>query len=191
MDREADHGGASGPGQPTWTLVLRGLPGRQGLLHRVSPNRRVLFRMRRRFEENEYLKAFQWSNRCFPSVSPRPVCVCVSARPRSDDTQTTTWLHPRSGDPVNSGHMIRSGTFDLFTWWRRSGPAELLWTGVRFCCRPAPRLGGGLHGRGGQLLHQVSPPGCCVQGTGPPGRARFWAKVLSHVRLIVLQELFD
>uniref|UniRef100_A0A8D3BBE6 Pleckstrin homology domain containing, family A member 7a n=1 Tax=Scophthalmus maximus TaxID=52904 RepID=A0A8D3BBE6_SCOMX len=25
-----------------------------------------------------------------------------------DETRTTTWLHPRSGEPVNSGHMIRS-----------------------------------------------------------------------------------
>ncbi|XP_029379561.1 pleckstrin homology domain-containing family A member 7-like isoform X4 [Echeneis naucrates] len=26
----------------------------------------------------------------------------------NDQTRTTTWLHPRSGEPVNSGHMIRS-----------------------------------------------------------------------------------
>uniref|UniRef100_A0A3B4T6B9 Pleckstrin homology domain containing, family A member 7a n=1 Tax=Seriola dumerili TaxID=41447 RepID=A0A3B4T6B9_SERDU len=26
----------------------------------------------------------------------------------NDETRTTTWLHPRSGEPVNSGHMIRS-----------------------------------------------------------------------------------
>ena len=56
---------------------------------------------------------------------------------------------------------------------------------MRFCCRPAAGLGGGLHGRGAQLLHQVSPPVCCVQGTGlgiwAPGRARFWAEVRSHV----------
>ncbi|XP_034541378.1 pleckstrin homology domain-containing family A member 7-like [Notolabrus celidotus] len=32
----------------------------------------------------------------------------------SDETQTTTWLHPRSGEPVNSGHMIRS---DLPRGW--------------------------------------------------------------------------
>lgn len=28
---------------------------------------------------------------------------------RSDKSRSTTWLHPRSGEPVNSGHMIRSG----------------------------------------------------------------------------------
>ncbi|XP_074489897.1 pleckstrin homology domain-containing family A member 7-like isoform X14 [Sebastes fasciatus] len=32
----------------------------------------------------------------------------------SDELQTTTWLHPRSGEPVNSGHMIRS---DLPRGW--------------------------------------------------------------------------
>ncbi|XP_037621953.1 pleckstrin homology domain-containing family A member 7-like isoform X7 [Sebastes umbrosus] len=32
----------------------------------------------------------------------------------SDEVQTTTWLHPRSGEPVNSGHMIRS---DLPRGW--------------------------------------------------------------------------
>ncbi|XP_040895149.1 pleckstrin homology domain-containing family A member 7 isoform X2 [Toxotes jaculatrix] len=32
----------------------------------------------------------------------------------NDETRTTTWLHPRSGEPVNSGHMIRS---DLPRGW--------------------------------------------------------------------------
>ncbi|XP_034390157.1 pleckstrin homology domain-containing family A member 7 isoform X3 [Cyclopterus lumpus] len=32
----------------------------------------------------------------------------------NDEAQTTTWLHPRSGEPVNSGHMIRS---DLLRGW--------------------------------------------------------------------------
>uniref|UniRef100_W5KGJ8 Pleckstrin homology domain containing A7 n=1 Tax=Astyanax mexicanus TaxID=7994 RepID=W5KGJ8_ASTMX len=27
----------------------------------------------------------------------------------NDKTRSTTWLHPRTGEPVNSGHMIRSG----------------------------------------------------------------------------------
>ncbi|XP_064846106.1 pleckstrin homology domain-containing family A member 7-like isoform X1 [Oncorhynchus masou masou] len=31
-----------------------------------------------------------------------------------DETNTTTWLHPRTGEPVNSGHMIRS---DLPRGW--------------------------------------------------------------------------
>ncbi|KAM6973352.1 pleckstrin homology domain-containing family A member 7 [Aplochiton taeniatus] len=31
-----------------------------------------------------------------------------------NDTRTTTWLHPRTGEPVNSGHMIRS---DLPRGW--------------------------------------------------------------------------
>ncbi|KAG7453821.1 pleckstrin-likey domain-containing family A member 7-like isoform X7 [Solea senegalensis] len=32
----------------------------------------------------------------------------------NDQTQSTTWLHPRTGEPVNSGHMIRS---DLPRGW--------------------------------------------------------------------------
>ncbi|XP_042351473.1 pleckstrin homology domain-containing family A member 7-like [Plectropomus leopardus] len=32
----------------------------------------------------------------------------------NDEARTTTWLHPRSGEPVNSGHMIRS---DLPRGW--------------------------------------------------------------------------
>ncbi|KAK5927563.1 hypothetical protein CgunFtcFv8_012707 [Champsocephalus gunnari] len=31
-----------------------------------------------------------------------------------DEARATTWLHPRSGEPVNSGHMIRS---DLPRGW--------------------------------------------------------------------------
>ncbi|XP_023857112.1 pleckstrin homology domain-containing family A member 7-like [Salvelinus sp. IW2-2015] len=31
-----------------------------------------------------------------------------------DKTHSTTWLHPRTGEPVNSGHMIRS---DLPLGW--------------------------------------------------------------------------
>lgn len=32
----------------------------------------------------------------------------------NDETHTTTWLHPRTSEPVNSGHMIRS---DLPRGW--------------------------------------------------------------------------
>lgn len=35
---------------------------------------------------------------------------CLSC---SDKTHSTTWLHPRTGEPVNSGHMIRSGTREI------------------------------------------------------------------------------
>ncbi|XP_078076890.1 pleckstrin homology domain-containing family A member 7 isoform X2 [Mustelus asterias] len=38
-----------------------------------------------------------------------------------DQTQTTTWLHPRTGDPVNSGHMIRS---DLPRGWEEGFTEE-------------------------------------------------------------------
>ncbi|XP_011474091.1 pleckstrin homology domain-containing family A member 7 isoform X10 [Oryzias latipes] len=38
-----------------------------------------------------------------------------------DRTRTTTWLHPRSGEPVNSGHMIRS---DLPGGWEEGFTGE-------------------------------------------------------------------
>ncbi|XP_075884987.1 pleckstrin homology domain-containing family A member 7-like isoform X3 [Nelusetta ayraudi] len=38
-----------------------------------------------------------------------------------DDTRTTTWLHPRSGEPVNSGHMICS---DLPQGWEEGFTEE-------------------------------------------------------------------
>ncbi|XP_045061141.1 pleckstrin homology domain-containing family A member 7-like [Coregonus clupeaformis] len=42
--------------------------------------------------------------------------VCVDGRVFfvHDETNTTTWLHPRTGEPVNSGHMIRA---DLPRGW--------------------------------------------------------------------------
>lgn len=55
---------------------------------------------------------------CLPACPPpaRPggrtqslTGACFPLLPRSDLTRTTTWLHPRTGEPVNSGHMIRSG----------------------------------------------------------------------------------
>ncbi|XP_047452485.1 pleckstrin homology domain-containing family A member 7-like isoform X15 [Mugil cephalus] len=39
----------------------------------------------------------------------------------NDEEQTTTWLHPRSGEPVNSGHMIRS---DLPRGWEEGFTRE-------------------------------------------------------------------
>ncbi|XP_059508041.1 pleckstrin homology domain-containing family A member 7 isoform X2 [Stegostoma tigrinum] len=38
-----------------------------------------------------------------------------------DQTRTTTWLHPRTGEPVNSGHMIRS---DLPRGWEEGFTEE-------------------------------------------------------------------
>lgn len=49
-----------------------------------------------------------------PLLTWRIVLVLLSFSNRclscSDKTRSTTWLHPRTGEPVNSGHMIRSGT---------------------------------------------------------------------------------
>ncbi|KAK2535716.1 hypothetical protein Q9233_003442 [Columba guinea] len=39
-----------------------------------------------------------------------------------DLTRTTTWLHPRTGEPVNSGHMIRSA--DLPRGWEEGFSEE-------------------------------------------------------------------
>uniref|UniRef100_A0A8C2SEE3 Pleckstrin homology domain containing A7 n=1 Tax=Capra hircus TaxID=9925 RepID=A0A8C2SEE3_CAPHI len=41
--------------------------------------------------------------------------------PRSDQLRYTTWLHPRTGEPVNSGHMIRS---DLPRGWEEGFTEE-------------------------------------------------------------------
>uniref|UniRef100_A0ACB8G474 Pleckstrin y domain-containing A member 7 n=2 Tax=Bifurcata TaxID=1329961 RepID=A0ACB8G474_9SAUR len=38
-----------------------------------------------------------------------------------DLTRSTTWLHPRTGEPVNSGHMIRS---DLPRGWEEGFSEE-------------------------------------------------------------------
>lgn len=78
--------------------------------------------------------------------------------PRSDLTRSTTWLHPRTGEPVNSGHMIRSGGCSRpapSPAPRGRGPRAHRPSSL---CprRPAPRLGGGLLGGGRQLLHRVS-----------------------------------
>lgn len=84
---------------------------------------------------------------------------------RSDQLRCTTWLHPRTGEPVNSGHMIRSGGpgDSGGVGWDDGGgggaprPREFdrLFSPSR---RLAARLGGGLHGGGRQLLHRVSKP---------------------------------
>ncbi|KAJ8249141.1 hypothetical protein GJAV_G00231600 [Gymnothorax javanicus] len=39
----------------------------------------------------------------------------------NDESKSTTWLHPRTGEPVNSGHMIRS---DLPRGWEEGFTAE-------------------------------------------------------------------
>ncbi|XP_029950585.1 pleckstrin homology domain-containing family A member 7-like [Salarias fasciatus] len=39
----------------------------------------------------------------------------------NDKTHNTTWLHPRTGEPVNSGHMIRS---DLPRGWEEGFTEE-------------------------------------------------------------------
>lgn len=89
----------------------------------------------------------------------------------SDKTHSTTWLHPRTGEPVNSGHMIRSGTRQInrFVGYRGDGCVFWFFAAVCFlsvagrsvcffcsCCRLAERMGRGLHGRRSKLLHQVS-----------------------------------
>lgn len=50
---------------------------------------------KRRFSFICFIVLLPFSNRCLSC---------------SDKTHSTTWLHPRTGEPVNSGHMIRSGT---------------------------------------------------------------------------------
>lgn len=53
---------------------------------------------------------------------------------RSDLLRCTTWLHPRTGEPVNSGHMIRSGGRRVGGGYGgRHGCASL----TNFSCLPA------------------------------------------------------
>lgn len=98
----ADHGGASRTGHLTWALVLRRLQGRQGLLRQVSGIMRT----------NDAVLAESVCVRLLGGVTgvflPAP-SLSLSLPCCSDETRSTTWLHPRSGEPVNSGHMIRSG----------------------------------------------------------------------------------
>lgn len=77
---------------------------------------------------------------------------------RSDQLRCTTWLHPRTGEPVNSGHMIRSGKRPVGRGCGRAPRLckfDQLFSPSR---RLAARLGGGLHGGGRQFLHRVSEP---------------------------------
>ncbi|XP_031688902.1 pleckstrin homology domain-containing family A member 7 isoform X4 [Oncorhynchus kisutch] len=50
-----------------------------------------------------------------------------------DETSTTTWLHPRTGEPVNSGHMIRS---DLPRGWEEGFTNE----GAGYFIKPGGRM---------------------------------------------------
>uniref|UniRef100_A0A493TL00 Pleckstrin homology domain containing A7 n=1 Tax=Anas platyrhynchos platyrhynchos TaxID=8840 RepID=A0A493TL00_ANAPP len=117
-----EDGGGGGAGGAAPALVLRRLQGRPRLLHRVrGRQRREGGREgqgrgrgweRGRGEGGEEQPA---ANRCVLSASP-PLSL-----PRSDLTRSTTWLHPRTGEPVNSGHMIRS---DLPRGWEEGFSEE-------------------------------------------------------------------
>lgn len=106
---------------------------------------------------------------CGAGRAPPGAAAALTGAPlsRSDELRCTTWLHPRTGEPVNSGHMIRSGgsraggAGGSARGGARLGGSSLTRLFWRFR-RPAPRLGGGLHGRGSQLLHRVSDPGAAL-----------------------------
>ena len=104
QDLTPDHGGACRAGHLTWALGVRGVRGRPGLLHQVSGGSATLYRTvwRELFPSRP-------CNRCFSPPS-LPLSLAPSLPGGSDETRATTWLHPRSAEPVNSGHMIRSGS---------------------------------------------------------------------------------
>ena len=145
-------------GLPIFYLVLRRVPGRPRLLHQVR---------RGKARTRAGARAGGGAGRV---GAPGAAAALTGApfSPRSDQLRYTTWLHPRTGEPVNSGHMIRSGGRRKGGVERLGGRGACAWVAPSliglFSCsrRPAPWLGGGLHGGGRQLLHRVS-----VGGAGP------------------------
>ncbi|KAF3855197.1 hypothetical protein F7725_023252 [Dissostichus mawsoni] len=84
-----------------------------------------------------------------------------------DEARATTWLHPRSGEPVNSGHMIRS---DLPRGWEEgfTNDGASFFIKMGNCCSRDPSRGAG---------HELVP---IKRHTTWPATAKVVANVEDH-----------
>ncbi|XP_054890429.1 pleckstrin homology domain-containing family A member 7-like isoform X3 [Poeciliopsis prolifica] len=90
----------------------------------------------------------------------------------NDETRSTTWLHPRSGEPVNSGHMIRS---DLPPGWEEGFTDE----GASYFINHNQRSTSFCHPVTGQISSENVDFLLQEQSQGPRMMSRFTAEQLS------------
>uniref|UniRef100_A0A3B5QBN6 Pleckstrin homology domain containing, family A member 7a n=1 Tax=Xiphophorus maculatus TaxID=8083 RepID=A0A3B5QBN6_XIPMA len=90
----------------------------------------------------------------------------------NDETRNTTWLHPRSGEPVNSGHMIRS---DLPPGWEEGFTDE----GASYFINHNQRSTSFCHPVTGQISSENVDFLLQEQLQGPRMMSRFTAEQLS------------
>ncbi|XP_014915157.1 pleckstrin homology domain-containing family A member 7 isoform X6 [Poecilia latipinna] len=90
----------------------------------------------------------------------------------NDETRNTTWLHPRSGEPVNSGHMIRS---DLPPGWEEGFTEE----GASYFINHNQRSTSFCHPVTGQISSENVDFLLQEQSQGPRMMSRFTAEQLS------------
>ncbi|XP_016519945.1 pleckstrin homology domain-containing family A member 7-like isoform X13 [Poecilia formosa] len=90
----------------------------------------------------------------------------------NDETRNTTWLHPRSGEPVNSGHMIRS---DLPPGWEEGFTDE----GASYFINHNQRSTSFCHPVTGQISSENVDFLLQEQSQGPRMMSRFTAEQLS------------
>ncbi|XP_043981238.1 pleckstrin homology domain-containing family A member 7 isoform X10 [Gambusia affinis] len=90
----------------------------------------------------------------------------------NDETRSTTWLHPRSGEPANSGHMIRS---DLPPGWEEGFTDE----GASYFINHNQRSTSFCHPVTGQISSENVDFLLQEQSQGPRIMSRFTAEQLS------------
>lgn len=150
---EPDHGGASRAGRLTWTLVLRCVRGRQGLLHQVSVLMNVFFFFLPLYRHGSCRRRRR-SAGVFLSGGVTGVCLSVSVWQRRDADNRMAASALRWAGELRPHDPLR------YCFCFRFSPVAVDLIGpklYRVCCRcrPTCRMGGRLHGRRGQLLHKV------------------------------------
>ena len=124
----------------------------QGILYQVSVN--FIFKndqCRHSHILSLHFHFYAFSNRCFSF---------------SDKTRSTTWLHPRTGEPVNSGHMIRSGEENTWSFTKVfqnpiSPPRSPCLIHLMFCAPKSLRLMVVHHYTAQMLLLPLTVNLCC------------------------------